>query len=78
MHILGISSLAAGHNTLVPAVMQALKAFGRQDIKVVVGGVIPLRDHAFLKSQGVVGIYGPGTKLSIAAKELLHSLITTL
>ena len=78
VHILGISSLAAGHTTLVPAVMQVLKAYGRQDIKVVVGGVIPQKDHAFLKAQGVVGIYGPGTKLSIAAKELLHALITTL
>ena len=78
VHILGISSLAAGHTTLVPAVMQALEAYGRQDIKVVVGGVIPQKDHAFLKAQGVVGIYGPGTKLSIAAKELLHVLITTL
>ena len=78
VHVLGISSLAAGHTTLVPAVIKALKAYGRQDIKVVVGGVIPQKDHAFLKAQGVVGIYGPGTKLSIAAKELLHALSTTL
>lgn len=78
VHILGISSLAAGHTTLVPAVMQALEAYGRQDIMVVVGGVIPQKDHAFLKALGVVGIYGPGTKLSIAAKELLYALITTL
>ena len=74
VHVLGISSLAAGHKTLVPAVIKALKAYGRQDIKVVVGGVIPQKDHAFLKAQGVVGIYGPGTKL----KRKITCLITTL
>ncbi|MEL0275883.1 MAG: methylmalonyl-CoA mutase family protein, partial [Flavobacteriaceae bacterium] len=75
VHILGISSLAAGHTTLVPAVMQALEAHGRQDIKVVVGGVIPQKDYAFLKTQGVVGVYGPGTKTSVAAQELLLDLL---
>ena len=75
VHILGISSLAAGHKTLVPAVIKALKSYGRGDIKVVVGGVIPKSDYAFLKENGVVGIYGPGTKTTIAAQELLHGLL---
>ena len=75
VHILGISSLAAGHKTLVPAVIKALKSYGRGEIKVVVGGVIPKRDYAFLKENGVVGIYGPGTKTTIAAQELLHGLL---
>ena len=78
VHILGISSLTAGHKTLVPAVIKNLKSYGRGDIKIVVGGVIPKKDHAFLKENGVVGIYGPGTKLSVAAKELLLTLITSI
>ena len=78
VHILGISSLTAGHKTLVPAVIKNLKSYGRGDIKIVVGGVIPKKDHAFLKENGVVGIYGPGTKLSVAAKELLLTLITSV
>ena len=78
VHILGISSLTAGHKTLVPAVIKNLKSYGRGDIKIVVGGVIPKKDHAFLKENGVVGIYGPGTKLSVAAKELLLMLITSI
>ncbi len=61
VHVLGISSLAAGHNTLVPAVIDALHAYGRGDICVMVGGVVPPQDHTFLKEKGVVGIYGPGT-----------------
>ena len=77
VHILGISSLAAGHTTLVPAVIKALKDYGRGDIKVVVGGVIPPKDHSFLKNSGVSGIYGPGTKTSVAAQELLEDLIST-
>jgi len=78
VHFLGISSLTAGHKILVPALIKALKSFGRGDIKVVVGGVIPKKDHAFLRECGVVGIYGPGTKLSLAAKELLLALIGAL
>jgi methylmalonyl-CoA mutase len=78
VHILGISSLTAGHKTLVPAVIKNLKSYGRGDIKIVVGGVIPKKDHAFLKENGVVGIYGPGTKISVAAKELLLTLITSV
>jgi len=75
VHILGISSLAAGHKTLVPQVMAALESKGRGDILVVVGGVIPKPDYNFLYDAGVVGIYGPGTNISKAAIEVLNLLI---
>ena len=75
VHILGVSSLAAGHKTLVPQVMDALKALGRDDILVVVGGVIPKQDYDELFKHGVVGIYGPGTNISKAAQEVLDLLI---
>ena len=75
MHILGVSSLAAGHKTLVPQVIEALKHEGREDILVVVGGVIPKQDYAFLEDAGVVGIFGPGTNISVAATEILTLLI---
>ena len=75
VHILGISSLAAGHKTLVPEVIQALDDYGRSDIKVVVGGVIPPQDHAELLEKGVLGIYGPGTKISVTAQALLLELM---
>ncbi len=75
VHILGISSLAAGHKTLVPEVLKALEEFNRKDIMVIVGGVIPKKDYAFLEKCGVFGIYGPGTKISKAAQEILKLLI---
>lgn len=75
VHILGVSSLAAGHKTLVPAVINALKNQGRPDIMVVAGGVIPQQDYAYLYEAGVFGIYGPGTKIAIAAQEILKLLI---
>ena len=75
VHVLGISSLAAGHKTLVPAVIKALETFDRGDIKVIVGGVIPPNDYDFLYTAGVVGVYGPGTKISSAAQEILTSLL---
>jgi methylmalonyl-CoA mutase len=75
VHIVGISSLAAGHKALVPALIEALNHEGRDDILVIVGGVIPKNDYEFLKNHGVMGIYGPGTKLSIAAQEILTLLI---
>jgi methylmalonyl-CoA mutase len=75
VHIIGISSLAAGHKTLVPVLIQALKNEGRDDILVIVGGVIPKNDYEFLVNHGVMGIYGPGTKLAIAAQEILTLLI---
>ncbi|MGB2171504.1 MAG: methylmalonyl-CoA mutase, partial [Flavobacteriaceae bacterium] len=75
VHVLGVSSLAAGHKTLVPSLFKALAAYGRSDIKVIVGGVIPPQDYDYLQTLGVVGIYGPGTKISRAAVELLSLLL---
>jgi len=75
VHIVGVSSLAAGHKTLVPALIQALTNYNRSDILVIVGGVIPKNDYSFLYDAGVMGIYGPGTKLSLAAQEILSLLI---
>lgn len=75
VHILGVSSLAAGHKTLIPQVMKELEKIGRSDILVVCGGVIPKQDYDFLYNAGVVGIYGPGTNISKAAKEILELLI---
>lgn len=75
VHIVGVSSLAAGHKTLVPAVIEALQNEGRSDIMVVAGGVIPQQDYAHLFKAGVFGIYGPGTKIALAAQEILHLLI---
>jgi len=78
VHILGISSLAAGHKTLVPQVIQELKRLGREDIMVIVGGVIPHQDYDFLYKTGVVAIFGPGTPVSVAAIKILEVLLETL
>ena len=75
VHILGISSLAAGHKTLLPIVIEELKNYGRSDILVVVGGVIPSQDYEYLKNAGVNGIFGPGTKITKAAIDILETLI---
>ncbi|MFK8039473.1 MAG: methylmalonyl-CoA mutase [Crocinitomicaceae bacterium] len=75
VHILGVSSLAAGHKTLVPQVMDELKALGRDDIMVIAGGVIPVQDYDFLYNRGVMGVFGPGTKISSAAIEILNILL---
>lgn len=75
VHILGISSLAAGHKTLVPNTIKALKDIDREDILVVVGGIIPHQDYEFLYDQGVAGIFGPGTKIAVAAQQILKVLI---
>tara|TARA_R110000868_G_scaffold21614_12_gene89583 strand:- start:335 stop:2509 length:2175 start_codon:yes stop_codon:yes gene_type:complete len=74
VHVLGISSLAGGHKTLVPQVIQELKSFGREDIMVIVGGVIPKQDYDFLFDAGTVAIFGPGTKISDTAIQLLEIL----
>lgn len=76
VHVLGISSLAAGHKTLVPQVMDELKKLGRDDIMVIVGGVIPHQDYQFLYDHGVVGIFGPGTPVASAAVKILEILLT--
>lgn len=75
VHILGVSSLAAGHKTLVPKVIDALKGYGRDDIMVIVGGVIPKQDYQYLFDAGAVAVFGPGTKISEAAIKILEILI---
>lgn len=75
VHILGVSSLAAGHKTLVPQVIAELKKHGREDIMVIAGGVIPQQDYDYLYDAGVVGVFGPGTKISKAAIDILEILI---
>lgn len=75
VHILGVSSLAAGHKTLVPQVIEELKKYGREDIMVVVGGVIPAQDYQYLFDAGAVAVFGPGTKISEAAIKILEILI---
>jgi len=74
VHILGVSSLAAGHKTLVPQVIAELKKHGREDIMVIVGGVIPAQDYQFLFDAGAVAVFGPGTKISEAAISILEIL----
>ncbi len=75
VHILGISSLAAGHKTLIPQVIDELKKLGREDIMVIAGGVIPAQDYDFLYKAGVIAIFGPGTKVSEAGKDILNVLL---
>tara|TARA_B110000967_G_scaffold101994_1_gene104699 strand:- start:13151 stop:15268 length:2118 start_codon:yes stop_codon:yes gene_type:complete len=75
VHILGVSSLAGGHKTLVPRVIEALKTHGREDIMVIVGGVIPKQDYQYLFDAGTVAVFGPGTKISDAAITVLDILI---
>ena len=75
VHILGVSSLAAGHKTLVPQVIEELKKYGRDDIMVIVGGVIPKQDYQYLFDAGAVAVFGPGTKISNAAIKILEILI---
>ena len=75
VHILGVSSLAAGHKTLVPQVIEELKKYGREDIMVIVGGVIPKQDYQYLFDAGAVAVFGPGTKISDAAIQILEILI---
>jgi len=78
VHILGVSSLAAGHKTLVPQVIEELKKYGREDIMVIVGGVIPPQDYQYLFDAGAVAVYGPGTKISDAAIEMLQILMDSV
>ena len=78
VHVVGVSSLAAGHKTLVPALINELRTLGHEHIAVVVGGVIPPQDYAFLYDAGVVGIYGPGTVIPVAAQHMLRILSSSL
>jgi methylmalonyl-CoA mutase len=75
VHILGVSSLAAGHKTLVPQVIEELAKLGREDILVVVGGVIPHQDYQFLYDAGAAAIFGPGTVIADAASKILEVMI---
>ena len=77
VHVLGVSSLAAGHKTLVPAVIEELKKLGREDIMVIVGGVIPAQDYQYLYDAGAVAIFGPGTSVAAAGKKILEILLAT-
>jgi methylmalonyl-CoA mutase len=74
VHAVGVSSLAAGHKTLVPAIIEALRAQGAEDIAVFVGGIIPPQDHEFLMAAGVAGIYGPGTPITQSASGILDAI----
>ncbi len=75
VHILGVSSLAAGHKTLVPSVIEELKKLGREDIMVIVGGVIPAQDYDFLYQAGAAAIFGPGSKIPACAIQILEILL---
>ena len=75
VHVLGVSSLAAGHKTLVPQVISELKRLGRDDILVIAGGVIPPQDYQFLYDAGVAAVFGPGTSVSKAARQILEILL---
>ncbi|MFM1772360.1 MAG: hypothetical protein RLZZ71_1502 [Bacteroidota bacterium] len=78
VHMVGVSSLAAGHKTLIPELIAELKKLGREDIGVIAGGVIPEQDFDFLYEAGCVGIFGPGTKIASAAQEILTLMIEAL
>jgi methylmalonyl-CoA mutase len=75
VHIVGVSSLAAGHKTLVPQLISELKKLGREDIMVIAGGVIPAQDYDFLYQAGVAAIFGPGTSVAKAACEMMNILL---
>jgi methylmalonyl-CoA mutase len=74
VHVVGVSSLAAGHKTLVPQLINELRRLGREDIVVIVGGVIPPQDYEFLYQAGAAGIFGPGTVIPIAAQKMIEIL----
>jgi len=78
VHAVGVSTLAAGHKTLVPAILQELRKQGADDIIVFVGGVVPQQDYQFLYDAGVKGIYGPGTPIPASAKDVLEQIRSSL
>jgi methylmalonyl-CoA mutase len=75
VHVLGVSTLAGGHKTLIPEVVRELRALGREDILVVVGGVIPPQDYEYLHKAGAAGVFGPGTVVPKAAQKILETLM---
>jgi methylmalonyl-CoA mutase len=78
VHVIGMSSLAAGHKTLLPKLVEELKRLGREDILIVVGGVIPAQDYEYLKTNGAAAIFGPGTVIPIAAQKVLEEITRRL
>jgi methylmalonyl-CoA mutase len=78
VHVVGMSSLAAGHKTLLPQLMTELKNLGREDIIVIVGGVIPAQDYDYLMENGATAIFGPGTVIPQAAKKVLQEIYNRL
>ena len=74
VHIVGMSSLAAGHKTLLPQLVEELRKRGREDIIVVIGGVIPAQDYEFLREHGAAAIFGPGTVIPVSAKKVMEEL----
>lgn len=78
VHVIGVSSLAAGHKTLVPALRDELKKIGREDILIVVGGVIPAQDYEFLRANGASSIFGPGTVIPVAAQKVIEDIYVSL
>jgi methylmalonyl-CoA mutase len=78
VHVLGVSSLAAGHKTLIPQVIDELRRLGREDILVIAGGVIPPQDYQYLYDDGVAAIFGPGTSVAKAAKQIMKILLETI
>ena len=78
VHCVGVSSLAAGHKTLVPELIEELRKLGREDIIVIVGGVIPAQDYEFLYSVGAKAIFGPGTVIPISGKRILEEIYKAL
>ena len=77
VHVLGVSSLAAGHKTLIPQVIEELKKLGREDIVIIAGGVIPVQDYDFLYKAGVAAIFGPGSSITKSACEIMEILNNT-
>ena len=75
VHVVAMSSLAAGHKTLLPALVEELKKLGREDIMIIVGGVIPAQDYKFLLDHGASAIFGPGTVIPESAKKILELLL---
>lgn len=78
VHVIGVSSLAAGHKTLVPTLREELSKIGREDILIVVGGVIPAQDYAFLRENGAAAIFGPGTVIPVAAQKVIEEIYRRL
>jgi methylmalonyl-CoA mutase len=74
VHVVGVSSQAAGHKTLVPELVDALRAAGAPDVSVVVGGIVPAQDYAYLREHGVAAVFGPGTPIPKAAREVLAAV----